>query len=90
MSEAQGSNGSDSPQSLASATREFHKRGRVLGLDYDLGIRLTALADTPSDEPRPPLLSRAGRHGLPRAAEWREAPDPDGAGGGESESGSTR
>lgn len=65
---------------------EFRRCGRVFGLEYDVGIRITELS--PEMEPsRPPLLPGPRRLALPGAPESTEAPALEGIGRWESEGG---
>ena len=53
--------------------REFRSRGRMLGFDYDLGVRIMPLFDPELEPPGAPLFP--------------EAPTPDAIGRWESEGG---
>jgi hypothetical protein len=66
------------PQILSGTRHELHRRGRALGFEYDVDIRITELADAEMEPVASPLLPEARRLVLPGAAQSTDEPAPDG------------
>ena len=72
MSQPARPRGPEQPHVVSSTHHELRRQGRAFGFMYDLGIRITTLADGDEGIPRPPLLPVARPLALPVAAGPRE------------------
>jgi hypothetical protein len=78
---------SDASGIVHATHHEIRRRGRLFGLEYDVGIRVPELSDPEMEPSRPPLLPRPPRPVLPGTPERTEAEALEGIGRWESEGG---
>jgi hypothetical protein len=84
------STGDERLRLLSPRSYSFRERGRVLGFDYDVGLRITTLTDGGIDPVRPPLVPETQRLLPPTESQVRVTYPADEVGRWESEGGACR